>query len=269
MTAATVVGDPDDSSLRASRRQLVVDGFGIAVSATAFGLVYGLSAREAGLSILEASAMSVIVFAGAAQFAAVGYLTGGLTWPAIVVLTALLNARHLLYSAALAPWFAPRPKAERAVAAHVLTDEAFALGLSHFRRLGRTDTRGYWIGAILVTFIPWNIATIAGVVLGGVIPDPERLGLDVVFPAAMAGLAVGLVAGRRELVAAGAGAAIGVVGGLIVAPSVGIIAGGLLGPIVAMVAVGGDEAEPLPGLAERFAMPGTHPTAHLPPDGDE
>lgn len=264
---STIVGD--DPSLAASRRRLIVDGLGIAVSATAFGLVYGLSAREAGLSILEASAMSVIVFAGAAQFAAVGYLTGGLTWPAIVVLTALLNARHLLYSAALAPWFSARPKAVRAVAAHVLTDEAFALGLSHFRRLGRIDMRGYWVGALLVTFVPWNIATIAGVVLGGVIPEPERLGLDVVFPAAMAGLAVGLIAGRRELVAAGAGAAIAVAGGLLVAPSVGIIAGGLIGPIVAMLVVSGDEAEPLPGLADRFAMPASHPAAHLPPDGDE
>ena len=60
-------------------------------------------------------------------------------------------------------------------------------------------------------FIPWNLATLAGVLLGGAIPDPSRFGLDIVFPAAMAGLAVGLATGRREVVAAGAGAAIGVV----------------------------------------------------------
>ncbi len=91
--------------------------------------------------------MSTIVFAGAAQFAAVGYVATGLAWPAIILLTALLNARHLLYSAALAP-VAPRPvpRRRRAVMAHLLTDEAFALSISHFRRLGRTDERGYWIG---------------------------------------------------------------------------------------------------------------------------
>ena len=59
--------------------------------------------------------MSVIVFAGAAQFAAVGYVASGLPWPGIILLTFLLNARHLLYSAALAPWFRELPFARRAV----------------------------------------------------------------------------------------------------------------------------------------------------------
>ena len=146
--------------------------------------------------------MSTLVFAGAAQFAAVGYVASGLAWPGIILLTALLNARHLLYSAALAPWLREVPFARRAAMAHLLTDEAFALAISHFRRIGRTDERGYWIAAFVATFIPWNLATMAGVVLGAQIPDPARLGIDVIFPAAMVGLAVGLITGRRELVAA-------------------------------------------------------------------
>ena len=81
-------------------------------------------------------------------------------------------------------------------------------------------------------FIPWNLATIAGYQLGSVIPDPAVLGLDIVFPAAMAGLAVGLMTGRREIVAAGAGAAIGVMASLVLGPSVGIVVGGLVGPLV-------------------------------------
>ena len=95
--------------------------------------------------------------------------------------------------------------------AHLLTDEAFALSIAHFQRIGRADDRGYWIGAVVATFIPWNLATLAGVTLGGQIADPSRLGLDVVFPAAMAGLCVGLITGRRELVAAAVGATVGVV----------------------------------------------------------
>ena len=83
-------------------------------------------------------------------------------------------------------------------------------------------------------FIPWNLATIAGYLLGSAIPDPAVLGLDIVFPAAMAGLAVGLMTGRREVVAAGAGAAIGVVASLALGPSVGIVVGGLVGPLVGM-----------------------------------
>ncbi len=225
----------DDDDLRGSRRRLIADSAGIAVSALGFGFVYGLAAREAGFSVVEAMAMSTIVFAGAAQFAAVGYIATGLAWPAIILLTALLNARHLLYSAALSPWLRPVPRGRRAVMAHLLTDELFALSISHFRRLGRTDERGYWIGAVGATFIPWNLATLAGVVLGAQIPDPARLGIDVIFPAAMIGLAVGLVTGRRELVAAivGAGVAVGVA--LASSTAIGIVAGGIIGPVVGLL----------------------------------
>ena len=72
--------------------------------------------------------MSVIVFGGAAQFAAVGYVASGLAWPGVVLLTALLNARHLLYSAALGPWLREVPFVRRAVMAHLLS-------LTPFRRI--------------------------------------------------------------------------------------------------------------------------------------
>jgi 4-azaleucine resistance transporter AzlC len=225
--------------LRVARRRLLLETTGIAVSTIGFGFVFGLAARNAGYSPVEASAMSVLTFAGAAQFAAVGYVAAGLPWAPIVVLTFFLNARHLLYSASLAPRLRGVPFVQRAAMAHVLTDEAFALAASHFHRLGRVDIPGYWIGAILGVFIPWNLATLAGVLLGGAIPDPSVYGLDIVFPAAMAGLAVGLTTGRRELVAAGAGAAIGVVLSLTVGPALGIVAGGLIGPLVGMAVPSG------------------------------
>ena len=214
----------------------MVDGLGIIVSAAGFGFVYGLSARTVGhFSPAEAMAMSLIAFGGAAQFAAIGYVVGGLAWPAIALLTFLLNARHALYSAALAPWFRGRSFAERAVAAHLLTDESFALAIAHFRRVGRYDPVGYWYPAVVTTLIPWNIATFAGVMLGDAIVDPTRFGIDVIFPAAMAGLCVGLVAGRRELAAALAGAAIAVAASLAIGPTIGIIAGGILGPFVGLL----------------------------------
>ena len=93
--------------LAASRRQLLKDSLGIMVSAGGFGLVYGLTARTAGFSPIEAGAMSLLVFAGASQFVAVGYVLGGLSWLYIVGFTAFLNARHFLYAAA-AIRFVPR-----------------------------------------------------------------------------------------------------------------------------------------------------------------
>ena len=240
---------------------MLVDGAGIAVAALGFGFVYGLSARQAGFSPIEALAMSVIVFGGAAQFAAVGYVASGLAWPGVVLLTALLNARHLLYSAALGPWLREVPFVRRTVMAHLLTDESFALSIGHFRRIGRTDEWGYWTGAIVSTFIPWNVATLAGVVLGGQIPDPARFGIDIIFPSAMIGLAVGLITGRRELMAAMVGAAVGVVVALLTSPAVGIIAGGLVGPAVGLLLPESlaRETAPLGSLpsADRYLMPGS------------
>lgn len=232
--SAPAAARPISGDRLASRRRLLLDTAGIAVSAAGFGFVFGLAAREAGYSTLEASAMSVLLFAGAAQFAAVGYLAAGLSWAPIVLLTFLLNARHLLYAASLAPWLRGVPRIQRAAMAHVLTDEAFALAVTHFHRLGRADVPGYWIGAILGVFVPWNAATLAGVALGGAIPDPSAFGLDVIFPAAMGGLAVGLVTGRQELAAVGAGAAIAVVLAVVLGPAPGILAGGLLGPLAGM-----------------------------------
>jgi 4-azaleucine resistance transporter AzlC len=245
-----------------ARRKLILDGLGIIVSAVGFGFVYGLAARtQAGFSPVDVMAMSVFAFAGAAQFAAIGYVVGGLPWLVIGLLTGLLNARHVLYSAAMAPWFRGRPFVERAVAAHVLTDEAFALSTAHFRRLGRFDPFGYWFAGIVVTFIPWFLATLAGALLGESIVDPERLGIDVIFPAAMIGLAVGLVTGRRELVAAIVGAAVGVGVSLVSSPTVGIIAGGVIGPGAGLLVPKSSAGEMAPigseASADRYSMPHT------------
>lgn len=255
--------------IRAARRQTVLDGLGIIASAAGFGFAYGLAARQdGGFSPVDVIAMSVLVFAGAAQFAAVGYIAAGVAWPGIVLLTALLNARHVLYSASIAPWFAGRPLPLRSIAAHLLTDEAYALGMAHFRRAGRADHWGYWFAAIAVTFVPWNLATLAGSLVGGSIPDPRRFGIDVIFPAAMLGLAVGLITGRREIVAAVVGAGVGVAVGLAAGTAVGIIAGGVVGPFAGLLLPERDarEAAPLGSepSAERYAMPGTRLSA----DGD-
>ncbi len=244
---------------------MVVDALGMVVSASAFGLVYGLAARQGGLSIVEMLAMSVFVLAGAAQFAAIGLIAQGVPWLAILLLTALLNARHLLYSAALAPWLAGRRRLQRAAMAYVLTDEAFGLVLPLFQRIGRADVPGYWLAASLIV-LPWMAMNVVGYVGGQGIPDPARLGLDVVFPAAMAGIAVGLVTGRRELTAAVAGAAVAVGVGVALEPAVGIVAGGLLGPLAGLLVPGraaGDAGAAAAGSADHPSPHGDDPQVGL------
>lgn len=216
------------------RRRVFTDGLAISFSAAAFALVYGLAARDAGLSFLEAMAMSAIVLAGAAQFAALGLIVQGVPWAGILLLVALLNARHLLYSASLAPWFAGTARRVRAACAYVLADETYALAMPAIRSLGRLDVRTYVLAAAMPV-IPWVTATATGYLGGELMPDPRVLGMDVVFPAAMAGLAVALVTDRRTLVAAISGGVIGLTVALVIDPSVGVVAGGIAGPLTAML----------------------------------
>ena len=204
------------------------------MSAVGFGLVYGLAAREAGLSPVEVLAMSALVLAGAAQFAAVGLLAAGAPWPAIVAVTAFLNARHLFYAASMAPWLRAVGRLHRGAMAHVLTDETFALALAHFRRIGRADVLGYWVAAAVIA-VPWVAATLAGAIGGAAIVEPERFGLDVVFPAAMAGLTVSLIERRADLLAAFAAVALAVPVGLAWHPAGGIVTAALVAPLLPLV----------------------------------
>jgi predicted branched-subunit amino acid permease len=205
------------------------DALAISAYALPVGLVFGLTALQADYSLLDVLANCTIVLAGGAQFAAAGMIKDGASWLAIAGVVALINARHLLYSAAIAPYTTARPRPERAVMAHFLTDETFALALTHFRRIGQFDRRAYWIAAMAI-FIPWTVGSCLGYVVAGAV-DTRALGLDIAFPAAMAGLSLGMVGGRRDLAAAVGAVAIAVPVGLAGGASIGLVAGALVGPI--------------------------------------
>src|SRR4029079_15619104 len=100
------------------------------------------------------------------------------------------------------------------------------------------------------------------------IPDPARLGIDIIFPAAMIGLSVGLLTGRREVVAAIVGAGVGVAVALVTSPAVGIIVGGLVGPAVGLaVPARPGEKSPLAAaeVGGGLLAPGDAPRAPRPP----
>jgi predicted branched-subunit amino acid permease len=227
-TATTTTTAASSDAVRASRRQLTRDGLAIAAYAVPVGLVFGLTALQADYSFLDVLANSTIALAGGAQFAAAGLVKDGASWLAIAGVVALVNARHLLYSAAIAPYACEKPRPERAVMAHFLTDETFALALAHFRRIGRYDGLGYWIAAMAI-FVPWTIGSCLGYLLGGAV-DTHQLGLDIAFPAAMAGLSLGMVSGRRDVAAAIGAVAVAVPVGLAAGASIGLVAGALVGP---------------------------------------
>ncbi len=161
-----------------------------------FGFAYAVTARGAGLSLLETQALSTFVFAGSAQLSAVGLFAAGAAGFEIVLTTLLLNVRHVLYGLALGREL-PLSRRERPIAAFFLTDEAFGVVAA-----ARERSFPFLIGAELSLFVMWNLATAGGFVLGAAIPNPARFGVDLIFPLAFLALLVPLVRTRAELVVA-------------------------------------------------------------------
>lgn len=161
-----------------------------------FGIAYAVIARDAGLSLLETQALSVLVFAGSAQVSAAGLFARGAGGLEIVLTTLLLNARHVLYGVSLGRAI-PMTRRQRPVAAYFLTDEAYGVAIASGAR-----TFPFLLGAEISLFLTWNLATLAGGILGTAIPDPKKLGVDFVFPIAFLALLVPLVRRRTDLVVA-------------------------------------------------------------------
>ncbi|HZP72126.1 MAG TPA: AzlC family ABC transporter permease [Gaiellaceae bacterium] len=161
-----------------------------------FGLAYAVIAHDAGLSLAETQALSVLVFAGSAQVSAAGLFARGAGGLEIVLTTFLLNVRHVLYGMSLGRRV-PLTLRQRFVAAYFLTDEAYGVSIARGAKTFR-----FVLGAELSLFLTWNLATLAGSLLGSVISDPDKVGVDFVFPLAFLALLVPLLRRRAELVVA-------------------------------------------------------------------
>jgi 4-azaleucine resistance transporter AzlC len=133
-----------------------------------FGVAFGATATDNGLSTIEALGMSVFVFAGAAQLAAIPLLSAGSS-VAIVVLTVLMvNLRLMLYSASLAPHFKRLPVGWKGLLSYLLTDQAYAATITRFDAgvTEEPDKRWYYLGVALAIWVTFQAATLGGVFLG-------------------------------------------------------------------------------------------------------
>ena len=139
-------------------------------------IAFGILASQVGLGIAEAAAMSVFVFAGSAQFIAVGMIGAGNSIGAIVVTTFLVNLRHLLMSAALSPHLRGLSHKELAWFGFQLTDETFALHSTRFKEGVPNVLESFAINGTAQA--SWVLGTIVGVLVGGSVSDVEGLGMD-------------------------------------------------------------------------------------------
>ncbi len=187
-----------------------------------FGLVVGVAAVEAGLSPLQTVATSVVIFAGASQLAAVE-LFGRDAAPAVVVLTAaVINVRMVMYSASIAPRFRAYPRHLRPLCSYLLTDQAYALTVAPEEHLSVY----HYLGIAGSLWAVWQVATVAGIVVGRGIPP--SWGLTFAVPLVFLALLVPAVTDRPRLVAALVGGTVAVVGAELPF-NLGLVTGALAG----------------------------------------
>jgi len=199
-----------------------------------FGLIYGALAINAGLSAAAAQMMSSIVFAGSAQFITVQLVHEAAPGFVIVLTIAVMNLRHMLYSASLAPYAAALSARWKVILSYLLTDEAYAPTVLHYEEHGMSrDAHWFWLGAGLALWLDWQVSTALGILLGAAIP--ESWSLDFAAPLTFIAMVVPVLKNRPAIAAALSAGIVALVAfslpyqlGLILAALVGILVGTFL-----------------------------------------
>ena len=164
------------------------------------GFAYGVLAQKSGLSGINTILMSLLVFAGSAQLIAVGLFAAGAAPLAIVATTFVVNLRHLLMSAALAPFLRSWSKARLALFSYQMTDETFALHAGRFAKGETAPCETFGINVIAQS--AWVGGTVLGLAASTLITDIRPIGLDYALPAMFIALLLGQLKSRQHLAVA-------------------------------------------------------------------
>jgi predicted branched-subunit amino acid permease len=207
-------------------------GMALGAAIFVYGLAFGLVAAQAGLSWGWALALSITVFSGSAQLAALSLIQAGeatlLTLAATVL---VMNARYLLFGATIQPWLSQAGPL-RGVASLLLIGDANWIATMRAAEKGEED-RAFLIGTGVPLVGAWLGGTLVGVLFGAVLPDPRALGADLMLPAFAAAMMAVMVRSKSALVPVAVGALAALAVGHLAGPGWGIVAAGLAGGAVA------------------------------------
>jgi 4-azaleucine resistance transporter AzlC len=209
----------------------------VAISVSAYGVVWGVLARQAGLSLFEVVLMSGLVFAGSAQFVALDLWTatpGALPIGPLVLATLIVNLRYLLLTATMRPLFGAGQRRRGAAMMWLLTDENWAMTVAEMAK-GR-GTPAFLLGGGVLAWCCWMTSTVTGRVLGSVIEEPSRYGLDFAFTATFLALLLGMWKGKGDLLPWLVAALVAIVSARLVPGSWYIVLGGLAGSLAGAIA---------------------------------
>jgi 4-azaleucine resistance transporter AzlC len=200
-----------------------------------FGLIYGALAIQLGVPAIIAQAMSSVIFAGSAQFISTPLLATATPALVVIMTVFVINLRHALYSASLAPYMQHLKPLWKVVLAYLLTDEAYVVAITHYQKgtveeAAKSNKQWYFLGAGVTLWVSWQIVTAIGLFIGGQVP-PE-LSLDFALPLTFIALVVPNLKTRAHWAAAIVAGIVGVAAfmlpyklGLILAAALGITAG--------------------------------------------
>jgi 4-azaleucine resistance transporter AzlC len=169
----------------------------LAISAVAYGIVFGVLAAETGLSLVEAVLMSAFVFGGSAQLVALQIWSQPPALVALTLASAIVNARHLLYGAAIWPWFRRMRPLPTYASLGFMVDGVWAVTMKELRA-GQADG-AFLIGGGITSYVGWVAATGFGHSLGAMIGAPHAYGLDFILPAFVAAPLLALWRGRIDV----------------------------------------------------------------------
>jgi len=162
----------------------------VALGVAGYGIAFGVLAARAGLTLAEVALMSATVLAGASQIIAVELWADPIPVATIVVAVFAVNLRYSLMGAALRPWFKFLSASRAFGSLFFMADENWALTMREFTSGSRRGA--FLLGSGLAIWVFWIVSSVLGVVIGGVIEDPARFGLDFVLVATFVALAVEL-----------------------------------------------------------------------------
>jgi 4-azaleucine resistance transporter AzlC len=151
-------------------------------------MAFGIAARQYGFSALDSCLMSLLVFAGASQFIGVAMIAAGAGVMEVAITTFFVNLRHAIMTASLAVYLKGCPRSLLSLLAFQTTDESFGLSITRFAR-GEAD-RWYLLAVNLITYTTWNVGTLAGYMVGELLPDVVRNAMAFALPAVFLSLLV-------------------------------------------------------------------------------
>lgn len=205
----------------------------LVIGAIPFGIIFGALAITNGLSPAAALAMSAFVFAGSSQFVSVSLIASATPLPIIWLTTLVVNLRHALYSASLAPYVRHLPQRWLIPLGFWLTDETYLVTIANYEAAGALRYKHYfYFGSAIFMYLNWQLCTLIGVVFGASVQDPARWGLDFAMSATFIGMLLPTIRNRPVLAAVLTGAVVAVAAhslpyklGLILATICGVAAG--------------------------------------------